>query len=560
TSRKGDVSSLKDTFLECPVCVEHFNQTDRRPRLLHSCLHAFCTQCLQQLLDKEGNGEITCPLCRRIEKVSGTAQMIAIDPVRDQLVEYLHIQKKKQVLCKDCPDGNHARSRCFECGGNLCLDCENAHRRNRSTRGHEIKLLGELQAASCESLKVRTFCCNHQDHFIECFCSTCEALCCVMCAIIDHKGHEFQKLDDAAATIIKKIEGSMNEVQDIFKSLSNAKSESGEYVTVVQRDKERSISEINQKFDAISKRLKHRKETLMGSIEDQSERLIAAANTNGAAFDEGLAEIESTMTYFSNVKTKADNVNILQIQSSLRKKIDHLTHRYGGKEIPKNTERCHFEAQHEENIHQGIDAFGVVRSRGAEGLRMTEPERSAVKKKALGVACKANNHIIQEDTLKLWSLDEINDLKKIEQECGVSITANKTLGSINLHGLKHNLSNANGKVYEMIRELDELQRVVQWSFVELTEDGEDKVVDYDKKVNVMLERAYTKQQKTKLVYEGYTYDFTKWVEYPTEDACDTVTMIRRDKVSGELLLGYCFCHKVHKALLYGFVTCTCDLF
>ncbi|XP_071090635.1 E3 ubiquitin-protein ligase TRIM45-like [Haliotis cracherodii] len=366
---KVDVSSLKDTFLECPVCVEHFNQTDRRPRLLHSCLHAFCTQCLQQLLDKEGNGEITCPLCRRIEKVSGTAQMMAIDPVRDQLVEYLHIQKKKQVLCKDCPDGNNARSRCFGCGENLCLDCENAHRRNRSTRGHEIKLLDELQAASCESLKVRIFCCNHPDRLIECFCLTCEALCCVMCAIIEHKGHEFQKLDDAAANIIRETEGSMVDVQSIFKNLSNAKSESEEYVTIVQEDRERSISEINQKFDALSKRLKHRKETLLKIIEDDSERFIAAANTNRTAFGEGLAEIESTMNYFTNVKTKADCVNVLQIQSSLRKKIDHLTHRYGGKEIPKNTERCHFEAQHEENIHQGIDEFGVVRRRGAEVAR-----------------------------------------------------------------------------------------------------------------------------------------------------------------------------------------------
>ncbi|XP_071091170.1 protein mono-ADP-ribosyltransferase PARP14-like isoform X2 [Haliotis cracherodii] len=156
---------------------------------------------------------------------------------------------------------------------------------------------------------------------------------------------------------------------------------------------------------------------------------------------------------------------------------------------------------------------------------------------------KAERHTIdKEESIKVWSPDEINDLKKIEQKCGISITANKALGRIVLFGLKHNVTDATGQVYQMIRELerkrkeeeyaDDLQRVVQWSFVELTEEGEDKVVDYDKKVNVMLERAYTKQQKTKLEYEGYTFDFTKWEEYPTEDVTDTVTMIRRDKVSG----------------------------
>ncbi|XP_046573883.1 LOW QUALITY PROTEIN: protein mono-ADP-ribosyltransferase PARP14-like [Haliotis rubra] len=155
---------------------------------------------------------------------------------------------------------------------------------------------------------------------------------------------------------------------------------------------------------------------------------------------------------------------------------------------------------------------------------------------------KADTLLIQEKSVQVWSPDEINDLKKIEQDCGVTITVNRALGRISLHGLKNNLPDASQKVHEMIRALDkkrqdeeyadDLQRVVEWSYVELTEEGDERVVAYDKKVNAMLEKAYTHKKKDKLEYEGYTFDFTGWVEYPSEDPTDTVRMIRRDKVAG----------------------------
>ncbi|XP_046542344.1 E3 ubiquitin-protein ligase TRIM17-like [Haliotis rubra] len=106
-----DVTDFKDTFLECSVCVEHFNQTNRRPRHLNSCLHAFCTICLQTLLTKEGGNKITCPLCRQVQTVRGTADTLPIDPVRDKLTEYLQMKIEKKTFCTDCPDGNEAESR-----------------------------------------------------------------------------------------------------------------------------------------------------------------------------------------------------------------------------------------------------------------------------------------------------------------------------------------------------------------------------------------------------------------------------------------------------------------
>ena len=61
--------------IECPTCLECFDENKRVPRLLGCCSHTFCSECLTALLravvfDHTGNGALSCPVDRSLTQVN----------------------------------------------------------------------------------------------------------------------------------------------------------------------------------------------------------------------------------------------------------------------------------------------------------------------------------------------------------------------------------------------------------------------------------------------------------------------------------------------------------
>lgn len=56
----NNTTEVKNNLTECPICYEDFPSLTVLP-----CIHAFCLTCLQELEKRQGNGKITCPLCRK---------------------------------------------------------------------------------------------------------------------------------------------------------------------------------------------------------------------------------------------------------------------------------------------------------------------------------------------------------------------------------------------------------------------------------------------------------------------------------------------------------------
>ena len=240
---KIDVTDLKDTFLECPVCIEHFNQTDRRPRLLNSCLHAFCTQCLDQLLEKEGKGQVTCPICRQVERVRRKADSLPPDPMRSKLVDYVQLKRRKRILCSECEE-HEAISRCQECQCYLCKDCDYVHRRHRVSRDHLIQTLDKVMKEPVKNLSKGHFCPSHPKHHIKSYCSTEGKLCCVSCTVLDHRGHNLQKLEEAAEEKKGEMIMKMTEVRQLTQVLEKARKKGIQQEKAISDIKDKSLSDI----------------------------------------------------------------------------------------------------------------------------------------------------------------------------------------------------------------------------------------------------------------------------------------------------------------------------
>ncbi|XP_071089553.1 E3 ubiquitin-protein ligase TRIM45-like [Haliotis cracherodii] len=319
---KVDMSALKDTFLECPVCVEHFNQTDRRPRLLHSCLHAFCTQCLQQLLTKEGNGQITCPLCRQVHKVPGKADTLPVDPVRAKLVDFVQIKNEGKVQCTDCPEGSTAESKCQECSVYLCKECTYVHRRHRLTNDHPIISLSDVLQQPLNTFGKGHFCTHHPKHQLEFYCATDETLCCISCTVLEHKGHDFQKLEEAAKIRQGELETSMQAVQANAQQLRQRRLCEEKRQNAIMQAQRKAKSDVSTYFTRLTSIINKRKAHLDQDIDQRSSTMLSLSMKEVAAIDQTLAVMDSTETYFTQARDKADVVEMLQMYPAIKRSLE----------------------------------------------------------------------------------------------------------------------------------------------------------------------------------------------------------------------------------------------
>ncbi|XP_067657069.1 protein mono-ADP-ribosyltransferase PARP14-like [Haliotis asinina] len=151
--------------------------------------------------------------------------------------------------------------------------------------------------------------------------------------------------------------------------------------------------------------------------------------------------------------------------------------------------------------------------------------------------------VINDASLKKWSQEQIDKLIKLQHQYGVDISVNKHMGRIKVTGLLSNVSDAYNAIYQTIREVEkdideqqyaeELQKVVQWYYIETEEETANNVMrEYDALTNAVLEKAFKKGQTKKLVHEGVVFDFNDWIEYPVDDNDDQVQIIRKDLVKG----------------------------
>lgn len=125
---------LMREVLECPICLETYNQEQLRPKLLQ-CGHTVCRQCLEKLLASTING-VRCPFCSKVSRMSSISQLA------DNLTVLKIIDcaatcsgPSAALMCKACRN-RLPRQYCRDCGLVLCDACKTeAHQQ----QGHAVQ-------------------------------------------------------------------------------------------------------------------------------------------------------------------------------------------------------------------------------------------------------------------------------------------------------------------------------------------------------------------------------------------------------------------------------------
>jgi hypothetical protein len=127
---------------ECHACGNRL----RKPRIL-SCLHSFCSDCLEQKIrnsdDEERfvteDGQLLCPICHQGTKLLGTKGVLdlPVDHIIMTIMDMVDIQSS-QVLCTSCNNHENAVARCCNCSDFLCENCVQAHKNMRCFDNHKV--------------------------------------------------------------------------------------------------------------------------------------------------------------------------------------------------------------------------------------------------------------------------------------------------------------------------------------------------------------------------------------------------------------------------------------
>ena len=142
----GDCVDIPEQFL-CHVCAKRYQQ----PRVL-SCLHVFCTPCLEKLVESElGEGDaagdavmgkrrgdvlIVCPGCKQETRVVAVG-VLPLDVVTMNEMDLTDIRSGRMV-CTSCKTEEKAVARCCDCASFLCSNCVTAHKYMRCFENHKV--------------------------------------------------------------------------------------------------------------------------------------------------------------------------------------------------------------------------------------------------------------------------------------------------------------------------------------------------------------------------------------------------------------------------------------
>ncbi|KAM9307377.1 E3 ubiquitin-protein ligase TRIM32 [Pholidichthys leucotaenia] len=134
---------LMREVLECPICLETYNQDQMRPKLLQ-CGHTVCRQCLEKLLANTING-VRCPFCSKVSRMSSISQLadnLTVLKILDCTMSCS--AAAAALMCKSC-GSRLPRQYCHDCSTVLCEFCKGEGHLHQGHSVQPIRVAAELR-------------------------------------------------------------------------------------------------------------------------------------------------------------------------------------------------------------------------------------------------------------------------------------------------------------------------------------------------------------------------------------------------------------------------------
>ncbi|XP_071853835.1 uncharacterized protein [Apostichopus japonicus] len=318
------LNELTENFFMCSVCLNQFKE----PKLL-PCLHRYCRDCLNTVIQASQDGTVKCPLCQQDYVIpENGVDDFKSDFHMKSMLEFVNLQKsfeyEKVKQCVSCSENTKVFAYCFKCRDFLCDPCYMVHVNSQMFTEHQTHILklDNVEARNLTLEKLRTLtedpkCHIHMKKEAKLCCCTCRHVpVCIICIHSKHKGHDLQDVSELATSereLLKPTLAELNKHKDKLYDLP--------------KKIETTLQKLNENAEKKTQKLinQHQKQTQ--KINDQLEECTKVRTR-------GLEEIESRRRN----KEGQITINLKVELSQVREKYD---------KIRKNMKR-HYDDEYEE--------------------------------------------------------------------------------------------------------------------------------------------------------------------------------------------------------------------
>ena len=229
--------------LKCMICNELFNELNRIPRLLISCGHTYCQECLNSLHSRGDLKSIVCPedkTCYTFNKIEELPKNITLMKLisRKKIVSFRtniittnslynlfnnRLQTPPNILSNQA--GSNFNSDCGDVSRNfLTAKLEDKYetiRRKSLRKSYSVNNYDDGSNSPNESTRNLEICPSH-GRPLEVVCVDHKVKICTNCALFgDHKSHDIRNVEDVFLELCTKAEILLETFEIIDFSMEN---------------------------------------------------------------------------------------------------------------------------------------------------------------------------------------------------------------------------------------------------------------------------------------------------------------------------------------------------
>ena len=274
----------------------------------------------------------------------------------------------KDILCAACKadgDNKPAIKYCLDCSQQICQQCVDSHRRIKQIQNHKL-----LDNTNEESLKLSQFlssnlkCPKHPDKTIELECKEHDVMCCLTCAIVEHRRCK-QVLEVASQAANADMASA---TQTLNKRLTDASQHIEEIIKRHKKGYEDIRSQID---DAIPQQLQTLRQDINEALSKLERRVLAATEKEGrkeignitaefGRWRSHLDSIKAACKLLKTVQQYGSDLHLFIAVNSVQKTMANIENEISNQGHEVMMPAFAFQASPLLNIVYGTDANGLV--------------------------------------------------------------------------------------------------------------------------------------------------------------------------------------------------------
>lgn len=330
--------------ITCIVCQQPYQD----PRVL-PCLHYFCRECIQTLIqgeicvtDSDPNyihDYVRCPKCRRIYAIANCvpSRLAQAHFVSESLETYWTMKKAQgasmvnsEIHCEMC-EGGKAVEFCRQCEQFACNYCVGAHKKMKQFMGHQVIGIRELtdpRRSTKKRAKLVPKCSRHKEEDLKLYCYTCTRLICRDCILIEHKDHNCKFVDEVAGDHREKLTAKLAPVVRIQGHISDGANAIEAVQREVRTQGEAVVATICADFDPLIQTLERRKQELIEEATTKTDEKIEDLDGQLKGFTMIASELQEVRDFVDRNVKDSGNAQLMALEKDMTNRVDEIIQKY----------------------------------------------------------------------------------------------------------------------------------------------------------------------------------------------------------------------------------------